>query len=208
MSHSEGQGKTSWLVVSFSGLFVVFLHGPLLSPLLPGVCAHSQITTGIQTNRFCLAEQLACPPSVLFRLGMTADPESQRAGGVSMSHITGCWQGPTTLTPDPFSCGCRQSCVERQSVSWLCIPGNPGNGCLPFYLACICFRRSSTSIFVNAEQMHTHACACFLACFWDQASLAMGRREGPTNVHLPTPLVLCHCKTIINVLLIMLMLRK
>lgn len=92
---------------------------------------------------------------------MTADPDNQRAGRVSMS------QGPRTptLTPLPVAVG-QAVCKGKLFIGRINLP-NPGNGSLPFYLACILggTPRAIKSLFVNAQQMHTRACACFLACF-------------------------------------------
>lgn len=100
----------------FSMFLFLFCMGHYFClPLLSGVCAHSQSRTGTQMKHFCLPQQLTCdPPSVLFRLGMNTDPKNLAGRQSEHEPCDRLLAGPSD--PDPSSCGCRQSCVERQIV--------------------------------------------------------------------------------------------
>lgn len=140
VSHSEGQGKASWVVVSF--LFFFFLHGSLwLSPLLSGVYAHSQVRTGTQINLFFFFCLPCDPPSVLFRLGMNADPDKPtgRKSEHEPSYIGSCLEwvggGVWPLTPLPVAVG--KAAWKKNTFQSHVNLDKPGNGSLEFHPACI-----------------------------------------------------------------------
>lgn len=201
VSHSEGKGKACWVVVFAAWVTII------VPPFTLGSVLIHSIRTEIQTHyQFLLYRSFSGPRAAgwwscisTLILRMNADPENQLAGRASMSHITGCRQGRLTH-PDPSSYGCRHGCPERRQMeyrkrSWQIWGWEIG------VLVSMDLRKPPTlqSIQLNAQWMHTHACACFpCLCVWDQTSLAMGRREGPRYmfhfVHLPPPLMLCRCK--------------